>query len=133
MGKIYVGMNLEATRHHDKPFEWGVEKAAEMGYEYIEPMVHWGRELMSEAGYYHTVSMMDVRVTTSPGWRSRCSSRLNSLGVRSISRSARLTLRRATFITRSAHASSPGAMAPERRCSARNRASSSGKAKGLTR
>ena len=59
MGNLYVGMNLEATRHHDKPFEWGVEKAAEMGYEYIEPMIHWGRELMSEAGYYHSVSMMD--------------------------------------------------------------------------
>jgi len=30
-----------------------------MGYEYIEPMVHFGRELMSEAGYFHTVSMFD--------------------------------------------------------------------------
>jgi len=59
MGKVFVGMNLEATRHHDKPFEWGVEKAAEMGFEYIEPMVHWGRELMSEAKYYHTVSMLE--------------------------------------------------------------------------
>jgi len=59
MGKIYVGMNLEAIRRHEKPFEWGVEKAAELGYEYIEPMVHWGRELMSEAHYYHTVSMWD--------------------------------------------------------------------------
>ena len=36
-----------------------MEKAAELGYEYIEPMVHWGRELMSEAKYYHTVSMWD--------------------------------------------------------------------------
>ena len=59
MGKIYVGMNLEAIRRHEKPYEWGVEKAAELGYEYIEPMVHWGRELMSEAHYYHTVSMWD--------------------------------------------------------------------------
>lgn len=59
MGKISVGMNMEAIRRHEKPFEWGVEKAAELGYEYIEPMVHWGRELMSEAGYYHTVSMWD--------------------------------------------------------------------------
>ena len=59
MGKIGVGMNLEAIRRHEKPFEWGVEKAAEMGFEYIEPMVHWGRELMSEAHYYHTVSMWD--------------------------------------------------------------------------
>ncbi len=59
MGKIGIGMNLEAIRRHEKPFEWGVEKAAELGYEYIEPMVHWGRELMSEARYYHTVSMWD--------------------------------------------------------------------------
>ena len=30
-----------------------------MGYQYFEPMIHFGRELMSEAGYYHTVSMFD--------------------------------------------------------------------------
>ncbi len=59
MGKISLGMNLEAIRRHEKPFEWGVEKAAQMGYEYVEPMVHLGRELMSEAQYYHTVSMSD--------------------------------------------------------------------------
>ncbi len=59
MGKLAIGMNLEAIRRHEKPFEWGVEKAAELGFEYIEPMVHWGRELMSEARYYHTVSMWD--------------------------------------------------------------------------
>jgi sugar phosphate isomerase/epimerase len=52
-------MNLEAIRHHDKPFEWGVEQAAEIGYTHIEPMVHFGRELMSEAGYFHTVSLFD--------------------------------------------------------------------------
>ena len=59
MGKIYIGLNTEFSRSSDKPFEWAVEKAAEMGYEYIEPMVHFGRELMSEAGYFHTVSMFD--------------------------------------------------------------------------
>ncbi len=59
MGQIFLGMNLEAIRRHEKPFEWGVEKAAALGYQYIEPMVHWGRELMSEAKYYHTVSMWD--------------------------------------------------------------------------
>jgi len=36
-----------------------VAKAAELGYEYVEPMVHWGRELLSEAGYFHSVSMPD--------------------------------------------------------------------------
>jgi len=59
MGNIYVGLNTEFSRSSDKPFEWAVEKTAEMGFEYIEPMVHFGRELMSEAGYFHTVSMFD--------------------------------------------------------------------------
>jgi sugar phosphate isomerase/epimerase len=59
MGKIFLGANLEFVRHADKSFEWGVQKAAELGYEYVEPMVHWGRELMSEAGYFHSVSMLD--------------------------------------------------------------------------
>lgn len=59
MAKIAIGINLEFVRHHDKPFEWGVEKAAELGYDYVEPMVHWGRELLSEAGYFHSVSMLD--------------------------------------------------------------------------
>jgi len=59
MGNLSVGMNMEAIRRHEKPFEWGVERAAELGFEYIEPMVHFGRELMSEAHYYHTVSMFD--------------------------------------------------------------------------
>ena len=59
MAKVSVGVNLEFVRHADKSFEWGVEKAAELGYEYVEPMVHWGRELLSEAGYFHSVSMLD--------------------------------------------------------------------------
>jgi len=59
MGKVRIGVNAEFVRHADKGFEWAVEKAAELGYEYIEPWVHLGRELMSEAGYYMTVSMLD--------------------------------------------------------------------------
>lgn len=65
MGNIYLGVNMEYVRHADeggggdKSFEWGVEKAAELGYEYVEPMVHWGRELLSEAGYFHSVSLLD--------------------------------------------------------------------------
>jgi sugar phosphate isomerase/epimerase len=59
MGNVYVGANLEFVRHADKPFEWGIEKAAELGYEYVEPWVHWGRELTSEAGFYMSVSMLD--------------------------------------------------------------------------
>jgi sugar phosphate isomerase/epimerase len=59
MANIHVGINLEFVRHEDKSFEWGVKKAAELGYKYVEPMVHWGRELLSEAGYFHSVSMLD--------------------------------------------------------------------------
>jgi len=59
MAKVYVGINLEFVRHADKPFEWGVEKAAELGYEYIEPWVHWGREMLSEGGFYQSVSLLD--------------------------------------------------------------------------
>jgi sugar phosphate isomerase/epimerase len=59
MSDVFLGVNLEFVRHDDKPFEWAVEKAAELGYEYVEPMVHWGRELLSEAGYFHSVSMLD--------------------------------------------------------------------------
>jgi hypothetical protein len=50
MAKIRIGINLEFVRHEDKTFEWGVAKAAALGYEYVEPMVHLGRELLSEAG-----------------------------------------------------------------------------------
>ncbi|MFA6544053.1 MAG: sugar phosphate isomerase/epimerase [Limisphaerales bacterium] len=59
MGKIHLGINMEFVRHADKNFEWGVKKAAEFGYDYVEPMLHWGRELLSEAGYFHSVSMLD--------------------------------------------------------------------------
>ncbi len=59
MGAIGIGVNLEFVRHEDKSFEWGVQKAAELGFQYVEPMVHLGRELLSEAGYFHSVSMFD--------------------------------------------------------------------------
>ena len=36
-----------------------MDRAAEIGYQYIEPMVHWGRELLSAAGYFHSRSMLD--------------------------------------------------------------------------
>ena len=57
--QIRLGVNLEFIRHHDKPFESAVENAAALGYTHVEPMVHWGRELLSEAGYFHSVSMLD--------------------------------------------------------------------------
>jgi len=56
---IGIGVNLEFIRSQDKPFAVGVEHAAKLGYRYVEPLVHNGRELLSEAGYYHSFSMDD--------------------------------------------------------------------------
>jgi sugar phosphate isomerase/epimerase len=57
MARIFIAINMEFVRSHDMGFAAGVEKAAELGYEYIEPMLHNGRELLSEAGYFHSISM----------------------------------------------------------------------------
>src|ERR1700733_9192561 len=59
MGKVSFGANIEFVRHADKSFEWGMEKAGELGFEYAEPMVHTGRQLLSEAGYFHSISLLD--------------------------------------------------------------------------
>lgn len=59
MGNVSLCVNMEFVRTADKTFEWGIEKAAELDYDYVEPMLHWGRELLSEAGYFHSISMLD--------------------------------------------------------------------------
>jgi sugar phosphate isomerase/epimerase len=59
MGNIHLGLNLEFARFENGSFDWAMDKAAEIGYTYVEPMVLWGRELLSEAGYYHSRSMLD--------------------------------------------------------------------------
>jgi sugar phosphate isomerase/epimerase len=56
---IHAGINMEFIRSQDKPFAVGVERAAQMGYRFVEPMVHNGRELLSEAGYFHSFSLDD--------------------------------------------------------------------------
>lgn len=56
---IEIGVNMEFIRSEDKPFAAGVERAAEIGFRWVEPMVHNGRELLSEAGYFHSFSMDD--------------------------------------------------------------------------
>jgi len=57
MAKFRVSLNMEFCRSADKGFEEGVKIAAELGYEYIEPMVHTGWELLSEVHYFHSFSM----------------------------------------------------------------------------
>lgn len=54
---MQIGINMEFVRSQDKSFEAGVECAAKLGYRFVEPMVHNGRELLSEAGYFHSFSM----------------------------------------------------------------------------
>lgn len=56
---IEVGVNMEFIRSQDKGFAAGVAVAAKLGYKYVEPMVHNGRELLSEAGYFHSFSLDD--------------------------------------------------------------------------
>ncbi|WP_316815188.1 sugar phosphate isomerase/epimerase family protein [Pedobacter nyackensis] len=48
---------MEYCRSADMSFESGVKLAAELGYKYIEPMVHTGWELLSEVDYFHSFSM----------------------------------------------------------------------------
>ena len=58
-GNILIALNMEYIRNADKPFKWGVEKAAELGYEYVEPMLHLGRQMLAEGGFFHSLSMLD--------------------------------------------------------------------------
>lgn len=57
MAKFRIALNMEYCRSSDMSFEAGVKLAAELGYKYIEPMVHTGWELLSEVEYFHSFSM----------------------------------------------------------------------------
>jgi len=57
MAKFKISLNMEFCRSADKSFEAGVKIASELGYSYIEPMVHTGWELLSEVHYFHSFSM----------------------------------------------------------------------------
>jgi sugar phosphate isomerase/epimerase len=56
---IKLGLNLEFSRHHNWSFFRAVDEAARIGYEYVEPMVHLGRQLLSEGGYLHSLSLSE--------------------------------------------------------------------------
>jgi sugar phosphate isomerase/epimerase len=57
MAKFRISLNMEYCRSADKSFREGVKIAAELGYKYIEPMVHTGWGLLSEVDYFHSFSM----------------------------------------------------------------------------
>lgn len=54
-----ISLNMEFIRCEDKSFREGVARAAQIGYKMVEPLVHDGRELLSEGGYYHSYPMDD--------------------------------------------------------------------------
>ena len=57
MAKFRITVNMEFVRSADLDFRSGVKVAADLGYKYIEPMVHTGWGLLSEVGYFHSFSM----------------------------------------------------------------------------
>lgn len=57
MARYRISLNMEFCRSADKGFAQGVQIAADLGYRYIEPMVHTGWELLSEVEYFHSFSM----------------------------------------------------------------------------
>ncbi len=69
MARYRIAVNMEFVRSADKSFTWGVAKAAELGYAYVEPMVHTGWELLSEVAYFHSFSMEEDPLGTATGNR----------------------------------------------------------------
>ena len=57
MAQFKISLNMEFCRSADKSFEAGVQVASELGYQWIEPMVHTGWELLSEVNYFHSFSI----------------------------------------------------------------------------
>ena len=57
MATFRIAVNMEFVRSADKGFEEGVKIASELGYAWIEPMVHTGWELLSEVHYFHSFSL----------------------------------------------------------------------------
>ncbi len=57
MAQFRIAVNMEFVRSADLDFTAGVKVAADLGYRWVEPMVHTGYELLSEVGYFHSFSM----------------------------------------------------------------------------
>ena len=55
--RIGIGINAEFVRHEDRSFAFAVSTAARLGYEFLEPCLLNGRDLLAEAEYYHFRSM----------------------------------------------------------------------------
>lgn len=55
--RVGIGINLEYVRHADKSLVYGIKKAGQIGYKWVEPCFLDGRCLLSNAGYCHVTSM----------------------------------------------------------------------------
>lgn len=55
--RMQIGVNLEYVRHADKSLEYGVKRAAEIGYKYVEPCMLMGQCVLSISRYCHVTSL----------------------------------------------------------------------------
>ncbi|MHC4230388.1 MAG: twin-arginine translocation signal domain-containing protein, partial [Planctomycetota bacterium] len=55
--RMGIGINLEYVRHADKSLAYGIRRAGQIGYKWVEPCFLDGRCLLSNAGYCHVTSM----------------------------------------------------------------------------
>ena len=55
--RMGLGVNLEYVRHTDKSLAYGIERAGQIGYKWVEPCFLDGRCLLSNSGYCHVTSM----------------------------------------------------------------------------
>jgi hypothetical protein len=54
--RFRITRNMEYCRSSDLSFVAGVGRAAQIGYRWIEPMIHTGWELLSEVYYFHYIA-----------------------------------------------------------------------------
>jgi hypothetical protein len=54
VARYRIAVNMEFVRSADLDFRKGVAVAAGLGDGHVEPMVHTGRGLLSEVGYFHS-------------------------------------------------------------------------------
>lgn len=54
--RMGIGINLEYVRHADKSLAYGIKRAGEIGYKWVEPCMYDGRCLLANAGYCHVTS-----------------------------------------------------------------------------
>ena len=55
--RMGIGINLEYVRHADKSLTYGIKRAGQIGYKWVEPCFLDGRCLLSNSGYCHVTSM----------------------------------------------------------------------------